>query len=121
MFFLEFMPDSKIVFSATLAAGLVLLPGLASANCTGNSCRNVKIDRIYVRNTDDIYINTTGDETQLNCRPIQGKYIALRPSHRQFDQVYSLLLSTKLADKDIWIRVVNAPTADCALSYVVME
>ena len=106
---------------AFIAATTALAGGDALAQCGGNSCANVKVERLYVRNAPEIYVSTTGDESELNCQPIEDRYIELRPSHPHSDKIYSMLLSAKLADHDIWIRVREAPNSGCSILYTVLQ
>jgi len=104
------------ILTASLGAG-----SAAYAECSGKACKNVKVERLYVRNNPTILISTTGDEAALNCLPVEGRYIELRAAHQKYDEIYSLLLAAKLADHNIWIRVRNAPQSPCSILYVVLE
>ena len=48
----------------------ILYASTAYADCSGNLCSNVYIDRLYVSNDSvgSAFVATSGDETLLNCQ-----------------------------------------------------
>lgn len=93
----------------------------ADAACTGNSCKDEKIERLYIRSGGEVAVSTTGPETNLTCTPVENTYLILNRSHPAFREIFSTLLSSKLANHDIWIRVSTTASSPCSIVYVVLE
>ena len=106
-----------------LVLGAVSAPS-ANADCDGYGCTG-KVTRLFVRaERGVISIATDGDETDLdNCKPKEGVYIQLNPSRSGSDNVYKLLLSAMLADRDVFIRTRNTSDdeGECELQYVTLS
>lgn len=96
---------------------IILSAQSALAECSGNFC-DVKIESFYISSTW-VAINTDGTESNLNCTPFEGKSIRLHQSHTNYNTIYATLLSIKLADKRVKIRIHEGST-DCSLFYIVM-
>lgn len=98
------------------------LPGLAMAECSGKICHDVKIERLVVYESGQVAIGTTGDESRLTCTTSENgyRYLKVRPESELFDQLYSFLLSMKLADKEISIRV-NDDNSNCRVIYAYID
>ena len=120
----------------TLAIGLVLAFALvaadARAECSINSagstkCDDVKLGQLYV-DTSGTYIETSGNETLLNgsaatsCAPDSNIYLWLDRAHANYQAVMSVLLSAKLANATVSIRVARDTRAGmnnrCSVAYV---
>lgn len=74
----------------------ITLPALAGT-CSGPSCVDVTIDRIFISNNGNIYVGTSGDENQLggvnDCTPFQGQYLYLPASTTDPDKIMAMLLT----------------------------
>ena len=51
------------------------------AACAGRECKDVMIERLYVRADDAIQVSTNSRETDLNCFPSEGMYLTLKRGH----------------------------------------
>lgn len=56
-----------------LALGLITTAG--NAACAGNACVDVTITEIFIEPSGNAYIQTSGNETLLNCTPAIGIYL----------------------------------------------
>lgn len=101
---------------------LTLFPLLTYADCGGNSCSNVYIDRLYVNanSSELVYIGTSGDETQLDCEAHAGVYAILDSNQGNADKIYSTLLAAQLANKKVRIRI-DTNTVGCKVSYITID
>lgn len=91
------------------------------AACSGSSCTNVDVDRLYIRPEGDILIDTSGNENVLSvCTPGEEKYIYLKNEHKNKKEIYATLLSAQLARKKVWIRV-SDNISPCQVDYVVLD
>ncbi|WP_435274578.1 hypothetical protein ACMAZF_14995 [Psychrobium sp. nBUS_13] len=91
----------------------------AIAHCTGNSCTNVKITRIYVNPDNNTVISTSGDESKLNCDAGKNGYITLDPNGKNYNSTYSLLLTAHTTEHPIWVR--TSAAGSCKVVYVVSD
>jgi hypothetical protein len=104
----------------------------ARAECSINSagstkCDDVKLGQLYV-DTTGTYIETSGNETLLNtsaatsCVPDSNIFLWLDRTHVTSQAVMSVLLSAKLANATVSIRVTRDTRAGmnnrCAVAYV---
>lgn len=96
--------------ASTLLIGLTtaLLSAGAHANCTADACSSVLIDEIYIESglySSNIWIQTSGTETNLNCTPNSGVFLRLSDSMAQQKTVLASLLAAQSMDKPVFIRV----------------
>lgn len=92
----------------------------AIGTCDGESCTGVYIQRLFVSNSAGyVSIDTTGDEEGLdNCTPTA--YLQLPMSGPRSKEVYSLLLSSFMADKKLRLRMVDGSNP-CQVLYVTLD
>ena len=101
----------------------VYAPG-ALAECSGVICESVYIQALNaesgaLQNTDDIWVQTTGTETALNCTANSGAWLKLSSDSPKSSEVYALLLAAFSMDKPVSILVVDN-SADCVIAYAYM-
>ncbi|AKE51273.1 hypothetical protein [Kangiella geojedonensis] len=99
-----------------------LLPLLAEADCGGNSCTNVYVDKLSVQGNSSelVYIGTSGDEAQLDCEAHAGLYAILDSNQGNADKIYSTLLAAQLANKKVKIRIATN-TVGCKVAYITLD
>jgi hypothetical protein len=68
----------------------------------------------------NLRIATDGDETVLNCTPVDGVYLTLQTDDPNFNRKYALLLTAYTLDQDVGIRIVEG-TSNCAVSYFYVD
>ena len=102
-----------------IASLLGLLCFNAAADCAGQSCTNVKITRLYVEANGDAIIATSGNELKLPCETDSHGYITLSSDAKNYNAVYSLLLTAHTTEHPIWIKT-NA-SGKCMVDYVVSD
>jgi hypothetical protein len=108
--------------ACTTALGLTLLSssGTALAECEPTLCTGL-VYELYVRSAGDLRVQTTGNESLLNCTPDQGVFLTLSPAAAaNFKDVYALLLAANVAGKEVTIRIVEGSNP-CAILYVRMK
>jgi hypothetical protein len=93
----------------------------AFAECSGVLCETVYIQALNAESgaltsNDDIWVQTTGTETALNCTANSGSWLKLSSDSPRAKEVYSLLMMAFSMDKPISIRVVDSST-DCLIAY----
>lgn len=54
-----------------------LIPATAWAECNNTGCWNVYVDQIYVRASGNNLIQTSGNETLLNCTADSGIFLEI--------------------------------------------
>lgn len=99
-----------------------LFSGNSYGSCNGNACRNVYVDRIYVKTiAPEILIGTTGDETGLNCNARAGVYVTLNgEGFYNHSQVLSVLLAAQAANKRVLVRIAEG-SENCDILYVTLD
>jgi hypothetical protein len=117
----EMKMQKKFVVVATVLASSVGIVADGYAACDKMSCRDVVIERLYIRSDDAIEVSTTGKETDLNCVPQESIYLRLNRGHVNQSEIYAAMLSAKLANHEIWIRIRENPGGPCEIAYVVLE
>ncbi len=89
------------------------------AGCSGNSCTDVTITRLYTIADGSTVISTSGDESQLDCDAGNSGYITLEPEKKNYNATYSLLLAAHISDMPIWVRA--SDSGECQVVYVVSD
>ena len=108
------MTYRSIIKSAILG---LLCASQAQASCNTTACDNDYITELRVEATGNILINTSGDESSLNCTLSSGM-IVLLPTDANAAQIYAMLLTVQQQGKPIGrIRIVSTSNP-CRVSYV---
>ena len=92
----------------------------AIAACTGTSCTNVSVERIYPTESNYVQIRTSGTETNLDCTPSgsSNDYIRLYTTHANFSILYALLLAGfENASTDMNFKL-ESGTGTCVIRYI---
>jgi hypothetical protein len=113
------MPKKLVLIGTVLASSVGVVTD-GHADCRQNRCDNVMIEKLFVRGDDAIQVSTTGIEASLECTPSEEIFLTLRRTHPNQKEIYAALLSAKLADHNIRIRL-REETEDCTISYVMLE
>lgn len=101
-----------------LLTSLLLLSGQSLADCSGVHCTNVKITRLVITESG-ISVGTSGDEKKLDCDAGTYDYLKLELGHKNYDSIYSLILTSHTTEHPIWLRV--SDKGSCKISYVVSD
>ena len=101
-------------------SSLLLFSAHAISECSGIACADVKVLNMQVDIDGTVWIQTTGDETKLNCTPNSGVYLKLNGNTSGGKNIYSGLLAYKMAEKNLVFRIVEN-TNPCELSYIVTK
>ena len=91
----------------------------AYADCSGLRCDAIYIETLYADSGElgsDIWLQTSGNESALNCTPNSGVWLKLRGSAESKKEVYALLSMAFAMDKPVTIRVVEN-SQDCLIAY----
>lgn len=96
----------------------------AFADCTGLICTSVYIQSLNAESgalsaNDDVWVQTTGTETDLTCAPNSGAWLKLSSDSPRSKEVYAMLLMAFSMDRPISIRVVDN-SVDCVIAYAYM-
>ncbi len=90
------------------------------ADCAGEYCSQVYVQQIYIEAASNIWIQTTGTETNLSCVPDSGIYLQLDGAAVQKKEVLALLMMAYSMDKLVTIRAVTGARG-CAISYAFVD
>ena len=101
----------KILLSATLMSSSLF------AVCNTAGCNEVTVKRLYALDTNDILIETSGDESLLGCTTDSHNYITLENTNASKNIFFSLLLTAQTTNQKIYISVVPGST-NCAMAYM---
>lgn len=91
------------------------------ADCSGLTCTSVYIEMLNAEagelpGSDDVWVQTSGAESALNCTANSGIYLKLRNEAPSRKEVYAMLLTAFAMDKPISLRVVDS-SVDCVIAY----
>ena len=86
-----------------------------AGTCSTILC-DAKIDILYVHENTNIYVQPAADTSTLNCTLSQSSMV-LEKSNTMQQEMYSLLLSAKLADKEVRLRIEESSNI-CRIMYV---
>ena len=104
----------KTSISVTLTVALCLTSVAISANgvCAGVKCNGVIIEEIFMAPQKlHVYIQTSGTESDLECKPPSGKRITLRGTGENIRFSYTALMSAFMSGKMVDLQVINDPDA----------
>ncbi len=93
---------------------------VASADCSGEICSDVYVDRLYIQESGNIFIATSGVETALTCAATAGVYVTLPSSADGASEIYSALLTAQTANKTVSVRV-DGSIAGCPIIYITLD
>ncbi len=99
----------------------LLLAPLARADCSGVSCTDVLITRMFITASGNSVISTSGDESQLSCNAGPSGYITLRTGQSNYNAVYSLILAAHTTGSPLWVRTTTHSSGSCDVFYVVSD
>ena len=88
----------------------------AANYCASSGCDST-ISSLYVQADGNIFVGTDADETLANCTTVSSVYLTLTPSSTNNKELYSTLLAAFMADRAIYIRIVEGST-NCAIQYI---
>lgn len=86
---------------AAVSSTLLALTSPAFAGCTASACQDERIVRLYVNLNGIIFVETTGDMSQLNCTRAGGVYMTFNMSEPGAEALFSLLLTAKTAGQPV--------------------
>ncbi|MEM6554502.1 MAG: hypothetical protein AAF642_01415 [Pseudomonadota bacterium] len=99
-----------------IALGSIWLPLAAQAACSSIACDDEYIAQLYV-STNSVLIDVTGDKSALDCDLISDKFIRLRNSHENYNEIYALLLATQSADRRLGRLRIDSSESFCIVAY----
>lgn len=90
----------------------------AYANCNTQSCLDSEVALLYINPVGDVYVKLNDEMSNTNCGVDPITYFKLERTHPAFNEIFSALLSTQMANKRIGqIRIVEG-TSDCDIWYI---
>ncbi len=100
---------------------LLVVSAFSKADCGGEDCSGVTIDRIYlVPSAALLRFSTTGDESKLDCNANGDKYITLEMGLDYSKEAYALILAAHQAQSTFWVKTTGADTV-CEVVYLVSD
>lgn len=109
---------SKLLFVPLIF--LLLVSSHASASCNGIACSAILVDTIYANISGNVYIATSGTETNLNCTPASNVYLTLEMDQPGSYTIYALLLEAQKSSKAIKLRIYDN-SSGCKVKYAVYD
>ena len=88
---------------------------VTAGTCDSNLCV-AKVKKLYPHENGNIYIQADGDMSSLDCTLNQGVFMVLEKTHSLHSEIYSMLLSAHIAQKDVTMRISNG-SANCKVVY----
>lgn len=108
----------KNIRKLTLLSAILSLSLEVSAACQATYCDNVKVENLYITATGEIYVFTSGAESNLNCSGTSnGEYLTLNTSDKNYKEIYSALLSARTIDQPMKINI-NDGSVGCTIERV---
>ena len=98
---------------------LLLVPSVSFATCDSKGCNGL-IERLYIKESGEVLIGMSGDETKLNCSAVADVYLSLPYETNGYQSIYSALLAAQISNSKIFLRV-NEGTERCSLAYVTID
>lgn len=83
---------------------LSLIPAFAYSDCLNRACTNVTIENLYITSTSNIIVETSGDESKLNCSGTGGLYFTLSTDAKNAEFIFSALLTAVAANKSVQVN-----------------
>lgn len=99
-----------------IALSSLWMPIVAQAACSSIACDDEFITQLYV-STNSVLIDVTGDKSVLDCDLVSDKFIRLRNSHENYDEIYALLLATQSADRRLGRLRIDSSEQYCVVAY----
>lgn len=110
----------KFIYSFFVVSMLVLATEAAFAgHCDQNLCIS-KVQKLYPHSNGNIYIQAQDDMSSLDCTLNQGLFIVLENGTARESEMYSILLASHMAEKEVTMRIVNG-SSNCKLQYTQMN
>jgi hypothetical protein len=111
------VPNYRQLITGLAVLALLAFAPNAMAECTGDACDDVKIERLFPdASWNTVWVTTDGTETNLQCTASGGVYLGLLQERAMFDPMYTALLEGLLAQKTFFIRVArycDPPSPGC--------
>lgn len=86
------------------------------ADCNAHNCINVKVSRLFV-SINKTFVSTSGNEKLLSCTASEDIYLTIEPDAKNYNALYSLLLSSHISGATVDIRTTAA--GNCEILYLV--
>ncbi len=84
----------KIIFGTSL----LFTCAQAFAGCFADRCENIIIEKVHILENGTVGLETSGSEVGLGCDLLQGKYIYLPKTSTNYDQLYSLVVTSHASE-----------------------
>lgn len=84
-------------------------------SCTGYLCSGVLVDQILVHANGNVFFQVSGDETALSCQLVSGAWLFLNAAKPTFKEMYTGLLASQLAGKQVFMNFEPDPNAPCQI------
>jgi hypothetical protein len=72
---------------------------------------------MYTEHDGDLWLQTSGTETALNCVPDSGIHLFLSATNAGAKSIYATLLAAEMSDLLVDIRIVDG-SSPCQISYI---
>lgn len=99
---------------------LALVSFVAKADCSGNGCSDVYVDRLYLTSAGTVYVGTSGDETKLSCAAEGGVYVSLILADPAGKIMYATLLAAQATNRPVFLRT-ESNSVGCRVLYMTLD
>lgn len=107
------------IVKTAAAAMLTGISSIAAAECSATGCIGY-VEQLYIEADGGLWLQTTGNEQLANCVPNSGIFLRLPGDAAKFKEVYALLLSAQIADRQVFVRIAEGSNP-CRILYVHMN
>ncbi len=87
----------------------------ATGSCDADRCQ-ASVKTLYPHENGNVYVEVDANMNALDCTLNQGKYIVLEDDHLRHSEIYSMLLTAIVANRQMVVRITNG-SSNCKLSY----
>ena len=114
----KWLGELKVRFLVLI--GFTLVSVVGHADCNGGACSNITIEEMQVQSDGRIFVQTSGDETALNCTPEANVFLRLDGSTEGGKNIYSALLTSHTQDEALNIRIIDNQNP-CQITHVTVK
>lgn len=104
----------KLLITISILA-LLSYSSMSAAGCSSSACDG-KIQRLHVAEGGAVFVGMSG-ASNLTCTPVESTLLPLDRNSVNFKEMYALLLTSKLSDQSVRVRV-GDEVGTCKVAYV---
>ena len=108
-----------------MSAALLCSAGVAAAECGvagngANRCVSVTIEEVAVSGAN-LQVKTSGDETLLDCVPVQSNKLRMLSTDDGFEEMFAMLVTAYVQGTVTTVYTSSDPSTTCMITTVLFE